>query len=164
MLVTQSCPTLGDPMDRSPPGSPVHETFQARILEWVAISFSRGSSQPRDRTRSPALQADSLPTELQGKPLLMAYYPVIIFSLSLMNSLFSELQSCADPFWCECFWQHLLLLLPCCHVLACSQLLSNEGLLVLPSILFGLWLALLDVVIVDIKMITDERVRLDYDY
>ena len=51
MLVTQSCPTLGDPMDRSPPGSPVHETFQARILEWVAISFSRGSSQPRDRTQ-----------------------------------------------------------------------------------------------------------------
>ena len=38
-------------MDCKPPGSSVHEIFQARILEWVAISFSRGSSQPRDRTR-----------------------------------------------------------------------------------------------------------------
>ena len=56
-------------MDCSPPGSSVHEIFQTRILEWVAISFSRGSSQPRDEPRSPALQADSLPTELQGKPM-----------------------------------------------------------------------------------------------
>ena len=39
------------PMDCSPPGSSVHEIFQARILEWVAISFSRGSSQPRDQTQ-----------------------------------------------------------------------------------------------------------------
>ena len=51
VLVAQSCPTLCDTMDCSPPGCPVHEIFQARILEWVAISFSRGSSQPRDRTR-----------------------------------------------------------------------------------------------------------------
>ena len=48
--VAQSCPTLCDPMDCSPPGFPVHGIFQARILEWVAISFSRGSCQPRDRT------------------------------------------------------------------------------------------------------------------
>ena len=49
--VAQSCPTLCDPMDCSLPGSSVHGVFQARILEWVAISFSRGSSQPRARTR-----------------------------------------------------------------------------------------------------------------
>ena len=49
--VTQSCPTLCDPMDCSPPGSLVHGIFQAWILEWVAIPFSRGSSQPRDRTQ-----------------------------------------------------------------------------------------------------------------
>ena len=46
----QSCPTLCGPMDCSPPGSSVHGILQARILEWVAISFSRGSSQPRDQT------------------------------------------------------------------------------------------------------------------
>ena len=45
--------------DCDPMGSSVHGIFQARILEWVAISFSRGSSQPRIKPRSPALQADS---------------------------------------------------------------------------------------------------------
>ena len=45
----QSCPTLCSPVDCSPPGSSVHGIFQARILEWVAISFSRGSSHPRDQ-------------------------------------------------------------------------------------------------------------------
>ena len=47
----QSCPTLCDPIDSSPPGSPVPGILQARTLEWVAIFFSRGSSQPRDRIR-----------------------------------------------------------------------------------------------------------------
>ena len=46
----QSCPTLCDPMDIGRPGSNVHEIFQARIMEWVTISFSRVSSQPRNRT------------------------------------------------------------------------------------------------------------------
>ena len=50
-LVAQSCPTLWDHMDCSPPGSSVHGIFQARILERVAISFSKGSSQPRNRTQ-----------------------------------------------------------------------------------------------------------------
>ena len=49
-VVAQSCPTLCNPMDCSLPRSSVHGIFQARILEWVAISFSRGSSWPRDRT------------------------------------------------------------------------------------------------------------------
>ena len=49
--VTQSCPTLCDPVDCSLPGSSVHGILQARMLEWVAISFSRASSRPRDRTR-----------------------------------------------------------------------------------------------------------------
>ena len=48
--VAHSCPTLCDPMDCSPPGSSTHGIFQARILEWVVISFSKRSSQPRDRT------------------------------------------------------------------------------------------------------------------
>ena len=51
MLVTQLCLTLCDPMDCSPPGSSVRGILQARILEWVAMSFSRESSQPRDQTR-----------------------------------------------------------------------------------------------------------------
>ena len=48
--VAQSCLTLCDPMDCSLPGSSIHGIFQARVLEWVAISFSRGSSRPGDET------------------------------------------------------------------------------------------------------------------
>ena len=60
--VAQSCPTLSDPIDYT-----VHEILQARILEWIAFPFSRGSSQPRMEPRSPEFQADSLPTEPQEK-------------------------------------------------------------------------------------------------
>ena len=56
-----------NPMDYT-----VHGILQARILEWVVIPFSGGSSQARDQTHSPALQADSLPTELSGKPKLLS--------------------------------------------------------------------------------------------
>ena len=49
--IAQSCPTLCDPMDCSLPGSSVHGILQAIVLEWIAISFSKGSSQPRDRTQ-----------------------------------------------------------------------------------------------------------------
>ena len=48
VLVAQSCPTLCDPVDCSLPGSSVHGILQERILEWVAIPFSRVSSWPRD--------------------------------------------------------------------------------------------------------------------
>ena len=70
VLDTQSCPTLSHPMNCSPPGSSVHGTLQPRIPEWVAVSFSRGSSRPRDQTSvsvPPALQADSLPLSCQGR-------------------------------------------------------------------------------------------------
>ena len=61
--------SLCDPMDCSPPGSSVHWIFQARILEWVAIFFSRGSSQPRDGTQvSYIASRDAFPSESSGKP------------------------------------------------------------------------------------------------
>ena len=65
--VAQSCPTLCDPMDYT-----VHEILQARILEWVAVPFSRGSSQPGIEPRPPALQADFFFYQLshKGSPLL----------------------------------------------------------------------------------------------
>ena len=74
----QSCLTLWDPTDYSPPGFSVHGMLQARILDWVAMPSSRGSFQPRDLPdpgikpvfpTSSALQADSLSTEPPGKPL-----------------------------------------------------------------------------------------------
>ena len=59
---TRLCLTLCEPMDCSPPGSSVHGISQAGILEWVAISFSKGYSQPKDRMPSPALKAGSFTT------------------------------------------------------------------------------------------------------
>ena len=67
-LVTQLCPTLCDPMDYSPPGSSVHGISQARILEWVAISFPEGSSWPRDWTGVSCLAGGFSTTEPPGKP------------------------------------------------------------------------------------------------
>ena len=71
VLVAQSCPTLCNRMDGSPPASSVQEILPARTLEWVAIPFSRGSSQPRDRTGSPTLQADSFPSEPPRNPIAL---------------------------------------------------------------------------------------------
>ena len=71
-MCVQPCPTLYNPMDCSPPGSSVHEIFQARILKWVAIFSSRGSFRPRDGnwvSVTPALQVDSLQLFHLGSPL-----------------------------------------------------------------------------------------------
>ena len=85
-------------MDCSPPGSSVHGTLQARILEWVANLFSRGSPWPRDLTRSLALQADSLPYEAPGKPYHIICSPLYrrrfvdftVFTLSSFYTLLIE--------------------------------------------------------------------------
>ena len=68
--VVQSCLALCHPVDCSPPGSSVHGILQARILEWVSISFSRGFPDPGMEPRSPALQADALTSEPPGTPWL----------------------------------------------------------------------------------------------
>ena len=62
------CPTLCDPMDCSPPGSSVHGTLQAGILEWVAMSSSRPSSQPRDRTHISCIAGGFFTTESSERP------------------------------------------------------------------------------------------------
>ena len=64
--VTHLCLTLCDPMDYT-----VHVILQARMLEWVTYPFSSGSSWPRNRTRSPALQMDCLLTELPVEPQIL---------------------------------------------------------------------------------------------
>ena len=71
--VIQSCPTLCNPMDCSPPDSSVHGVFQARIPKWVDVSSSGGSSQPRNQTSvsplAPALAGGFFTTEPPGKAL-----------------------------------------------------------------------------------------------
>ena len=63
VLVAQSCPTLCDPTDCSPPGSPVHGIFQAKVLEWVAFASPGGLLKPGIEPGSSALKADALPSE-----------------------------------------------------------------------------------------------------
>ena len=63
VYLTQSCLTLFNPMDCSPPGFSVHGIFQARISEWVAIPFSRGSSQARDQTQVSCISSRFLTCE-----------------------------------------------------------------------------------------------------
>ena len=89
MKATQSYPTLCDPMDCSLPSSSVHGILQSRILEWVAIAFSRGLLDPGIEPRSPALQADSLPFEPPGKPEDNTWLVVIVQYLIIIIIFYS---------------------------------------------------------------------------
>ena len=84
--VAQSCTTLCDPMDCSLPCSSIHGIFQARVLEWVAISFSRGSSQPRDQTWVSCIVGRCFTVWTTREVLLL-----------LLLSCFSRVRLCATP-------------------------------------------------------------------
>ena len=88
-LVAQVCPTLCDAMDCSPPGSSVHGVLQARVLDWVASSFSRRSSQPGLKPLSLALAGRFLSTETPGNTL--CYHARSLWSCS----------SLCDPLGCS---------------------------------------------------------------
>ena len=98
---TQSCPTLCDPVDCNPPGSFVHGILRAKILESVAISFTRASSLPRDRTHIPCIAGRFFTTEPPGKPLLhcsgpvfksrLLYLRIVQISSSLYHTIFCRL-------------------------------------------------------------------------
>ena len=105
----QSCPTFCDHMDHSLPGSSVHGVLQVRILEWVAISYSRGSSWPRDRTHVSCISCIAgrfLTAESWGNPqdgqdtLLIGFW-------ESMNS---------------CKWVHYM---PCCGIQICNTFLGE---------------------------------------
>ena len=94
VLVAKSCLTLCDPMDCGPPGSSVHGILQARILEWVAISFSRGSSQLRDQI--PAQGSNPQVSCITGRLftiwatretfiIKVRYWPINFFVVALSN-------------------------------------------------------------------------------
>ena len=76
-----------DPMDCSLLGSSVHGILQARILGWVAIPFSRECSRPGIKLRSPALQADSSPSEPPGKPICVYVCLVSVSQCSHMCTI-----------------------------------------------------------------------------
>ena len=74
----QSCPTLCDLVDCSPPGSYVHGILQSRTLGWVAIPFSGNLPNPGTESRSPALQVDYLPAVLSEKPYMNPYLSKVL--------------------------------------------------------------------------------------
>ena len=78
----------------------VHGILQARILEWVASLFSRGSSQPRDRSQVSRLQADSLPAEPQGQP-----KNTRVGSLSILQWIFLTQESNQGLLHCRILYQ-----------------------------------------------------------
>ena len=82
VLAAQLCPTLCNPMDCSPPGSSIHGIFQTRVLEWIAISFSRDLPNLGIESRSPAPWADSLLSGPPGKPMNTG-----VGSLSLLQGI-----------------------------------------------------------------------------
>ena len=90
--VTQLCLTLCDPVGCSLPGSSIHGILQARILEWVAISFSKDHPNPGIEPGSPTLQADTLPSEPPGTSVYvyMCYYKdidtALMESIHMLNS------------------------------------------------------------------------------
>ena len=122
-MCAQSCPTLCNPVDCGPPGSSVHGIFQARILEWVAISFSRGPSWPRDW--SPCLlhwQADCLSLCHLGSPLAtveaLLFCRFIIYDTRtdvwtvtwrVCIGCYQPLRGYPQPLLCLCkFWKQLI--------------------------------------------------------
>ena len=97
VLVTQSCPTLYGPLNCNTPGFSADGILQTRILEWVAIPFSRGSSWPRDKIQVSCNAAHSLSSEPPGKPFykpcsnvtfLIRLTLMILFKLSSSSQLY----------------------------------------------------------------------------
>ena len=116
----QSCPTLSDPMDCSPPGSSVPGISQARVLEWVAISFSRGSSQPRDPTQVSCIAGGFFTTEPPGKPICW-YNMSLIFGVPWLWKWVTIHSS-----WMTIFSHCIHIVFPLVYVYFCVQIFSFE--------------------------------------
>ena len=116
-LVTQSCPTVCDPMDCSPSGSSVHGILQAKTLQWVAVSYSRGSSWSRDWTHSSCTSCISR---------------WILYYCTTQETLEREENLCQDwEGWCSEFFPRGTLHLPCimsCVLLGAPSQHSYKGL------------------------------------
>ena len=87
LLVTQPCLTLCNSMDHSPPGSSVHGIFQVRVLEWVAILYSRGTSWCSDRTWVPCIVVRFSIIWAYGKPCILAIGDSVAVDIGVHVSL-----------------------------------------------------------------------------
>ena len=112
--IAQSCPTVCNPMDYSLPGSSVHGIFQARILEWVAISFSRGSSQPRDGTHVSCISCSGRQILTTAPPGKADDWWSVLFvmeagSLCTRSPPLTFLNPHGTDYWCICVLRDLVL-------------------------------------------------------
>ena len=94
MLVAQLCLTLGKSMDCRPPGSSVHGILQARILEWVDVPFSRGSFQPRDRTKASCIAGGFLTVWAMREPHMCVSPSLYIYICMYIYAFFPLLNIC----------------------------------------------------------------------
>ena len=114
-------------MDYSPPGSYIHGIFQARILEWVAISFSRGSSQPRDRNHVSCIAGRFFTTEPPGKLMLINSSSFTIFLKCYPFRI-----SIPSYVWVYSVWLFYLILHQC-HTVACVFCSLVESVCLIPT-------------------------------
>ena len=111
-VLGSACLTLCDPMNCSSPGSPVAWISQGKILEWVAISSSRGSSWPRDRTRVSCVSCfgrrilHHWATWEAWLILLHTYYLISLFLICYLMSIFQLISWSLDPLWWP--WEGLI--------------------------------------------------------
>ena len=89
MLVAQSCPTLCYPMDCSLPVFSIHGIFQTRILEWISISFSRGSSPPRNQTWVSHIAGRLFTIWATREALLLPLFPLNCWTLYMAMLMYS---------------------------------------------------------------------------
>ena len=104
--VTQLCPTLCDPVDCGPLGSSIHGILQARILEWIAFSFSRGSPWPRDRNLDSIWKSRDVTLPTKFRLVKAMVFPVVIYGCESWTIKKAEHQRIdAFELWC---WRILL--------------------------------------------------------
>ena len=129
MLVAQSCPTLCDSMDCSPPGSSIHGIYQARILEWVDISFSRGSSWPRDRTWVSCVVGIffTIWGIREAHPNYIAINEIISFFQFHISTTFKFLVCIKAKLWNEIYMWHFEIMFSYCWSLLSAAVLVTNG-------------------------------------
>ena len=105
--VAQSCPTLCDPVDCSLPGSSVHGILQARVLEWVTISFSRGSSQPRDRTQVSGIPGRHFNLWATFEWLLISWISKMFYHQIVSKTIYKLIKTLLTPTLSYCSMQSI---------------------------------------------------------
>ena len=128
--VTQSCLTLCDAMDYASPGSSVHGIFQARVLEWVATSYSGGSSWPRDQTHISCISCTGRQILYHSCHLGSPSFPFIVVVQLCSHAWLCDLVDCNTPqaslsfmiFWSLCKLMSVESVMPSNHLILCHPL------------------------------------------